>query len=143
MEYLKHILLITFCVLSLFPTAGNAGMEGNAASPPTYEGKNVMKQAMPPEMRLKLMRQGLQLTDEQQVKVKEILESEYLRKQEISNDRSLNQEQKREKTSDLAQATHDNILTVLTPQQQDKFNYRSKLNKKRREEIILLPTFQE
>jgi Spy/CpxP family protein refolding chaperone len=62
--------------------------------------------------------QGLNLTDDQKAKVKELFADAKTKHQAISNDASLSDEQKKVKTKELHGATMAKLNEVLTPEQQ-------------------------
>ncbi len=62
--------------------------------------------------------QSLNLTDDQKAKVKEIFADAKAKHQAVSNDASLNEEQKKAKTKELHGAIMAKLNEVLTPEQQ-------------------------
>jgi periplasmic protein CpxP/Spy len=62
--------------------------------------------------------QSLNLTDDQKPKVKDIFADAKTKKQAVSSDTSLNEEQKKAKMKELHSATMAKLNEVLTPEQQ-------------------------
>ena len=62
--------------------------------------------------------ESLNLTDDQKAKVKEIFADAKTKHQAVSNDASLNEEQKKAKLKELHSATMAKLNEVLTPEQQ-------------------------
>jgi protein CpxP len=62
--------------------------------------------------------QSLNLTDDQKAKVKDIFADAKTKKQAVSSDTSLNEEQKKAKMKELHSATMAKLNEVLTPDQQ-------------------------
>ena len=62
--------------------------------------------------------ESLNLTDDQKAKVKDIFADAKTKKQALSNDASLNEEQKKAKMKELHSATMAKLNEVLTPEQQ-------------------------
>ncbi len=73
---------------------------------------------MNPEERLKKMTEMLTLTQEQQDKVKTIMESG---REEMGKLRDLPEDQRREKFGEFMKAQNEKIMAVLTPEQQEKY----------------------
>jgi Spy/CpxP family protein refolding chaperone len=70
---------------------------------------------------LEWLTKELNLTAEQQAKVKPILEDQNKQMKTMREDTTLTQEQKREKMKQLHESTHSQINDILTPEQQKKF----------------------
>ncbi|HKV63650.1 MAG TPA: hypothetical protein VJO16_17215 [Candidatus Acidoferrum sp.] len=62
--------------------------------------------------------QSLNLTDDQKAKVKDIFAESKTKKQALTSDTSLNEEQKKAKMKELHSATMSKLNEVLTPDQQ-------------------------
>lgn len=77
--------------------------------------------AMSPESRLKMLTEKLSLTDDQQAKLKPILEDEAKQMKSLHDDSSLAPMDKRSKMMDAHQAFTEKINAVLTPDQQAKW----------------------
>lgn len=64
--------------------------------------------------------QKLNLTDEQKSKLQPLFEEHRKQMQSLWQDTSLTPEQRREKAKELRQANHQQMLAILTPEQQQK-----------------------
>ena len=73
-----------------------------------------------PGERLKMMTEKLGLTEEQQGKIKAIIEKNMPKAKELREDTALSQEDKRAKMQELRKAEVEEIRAVLTPEQQEK-----------------------
>lgn len=73
------------------------------------------------ETHLQMLSEKLNLTDEQKAKLKPILQDQEQQMKAVRDDTSLSQEQKIAKKKALHESFHDQINSVLTPEQQDKF----------------------
>ena len=73
-----------------------------------------------PGERLKMMTDKLGLNDEQQGKIKAIIEKNMPKAKELREDTALSQEDKRAKMQELRKAEVEEIRAVLTPEQQEK-----------------------
>jgi hypothetical protein len=67
------------------------------------------------------MAQALELTGDQQEKIKPILESEASQMQELRANTSLSQEDRMAKMKEIRQSTASQINPILTPDQQKKY----------------------
>ncbi|HXY49625.1 MAG TPA: hypothetical protein VEI01_09270 [Terriglobales bacterium] len=96
------------------PTApmaqGQGGMGGGSATGP-----------MTPENRLKWMTEKLNLTDDQQAKIKPILEDETTQMKAVRSDTSLSQPDRHAKMKSIYAADTEKINAILTPEQQTKW----------------------
>ena len=77
--------------------------------------------AMTPESRLKMLTEKLNLTEDQQAKLKPILEDESTQMKTLHDDTSLAPEDKRAKMKELHDSSTEKINAVLTPDQQTKW----------------------
>jgi periplasmic protein CpxP/Spy len=66
------------------------------------------------------MAQQLNLSDQQKSQIQGFKQTERQQAQSIKNDTSLTPEQKRDKFKQLRQSTHQQVLGVLTPEQQQQ-----------------------
>ena len=71
--------------------------------------------------RLEMMKEALNLTPEQVEKIKPILEADQAKMKDLRADTSLTQEAKREKRNEMMKASAEQIKTILTPEQQEKW----------------------
>jgi Spy/CpxP family protein refolding chaperone len=88
---------------------------------PKPEGKvlhNPGEGAFAPEVRLKRLTDSLNLTQDQQDKIKKILEDG---RADFTALKDVPQDQRREKFLGLMKAQHEKIMAVLTPEQVEKF----------------------
>ena len=76
---------------------------------------------MTPESRLKMLTEKLDLTDDQQAKLKPILEDESTQMKTLHEDTSLAPEDKKAKMKELHESSTEKINAVLTPDQQSKW----------------------
>ena len=77
--------------------------------------------AMNPESRLKMLTEKLNLTEDQQAKLKPILEDESQQMKALHDDASLAPADKQAKMKELRDSSTDKINAVLTPDQQAKW----------------------
>ena len=77
--------------------------------------------AMTPESRLKMLTEKLDLTEDQQAKLKTILEDESTQMQNLHHDTSMAPEDRRAKMKELHESSTEKINAVLTPDQQSKW----------------------
>jgi Spy/CpxP family protein refolding chaperone len=80
-----------------------------------------MMGAMTPESRLKRLTEKLDLTEDQQAKLKPILEDQSTQMKTLHDDTSLAPEDKRAKMKELHESSTEKINAVLTPDQQSKW----------------------
>jgi periplasmic protein CpxP/Spy len=88
--------------------------------PGQTQGTGQMRRAIP-GVKLKKTEEKLSLNAEQREKMQVLVDKELEQIKALRQDRSLTKEQKREKFSQLREATHDKIKEILTPEQQKKF----------------------
>jgi periplasmic protein CpxP/Spy len=77
--------------------------------------------AMTPEGRLKMLTEKLNLTEDQQAKLKPILEDQSKQMKALHGDASLAPAEKQAKMKELHEASTEKINAVLTPDQQAKW----------------------
>jgi len=77
--------------------------------------------AMTPESRLKMLTEKLNLTEDQQAKLKPVLEDESKQMKALHDDTSLAPADKRAKMKELHESSTEKINAVLTPDQQAKW----------------------
>jgi Spy/CpxP family protein refolding chaperone len=77
--------------------------------------------AMTPESRLKMLTEKLDLTEDQQAKLKPILEDESQQAKALHEDTSLAPADRRAKMKELHASSTEKINAVLTPDQQTKW----------------------
>ncbi len=76
------------------------------------------------------MSQQLNLTQDQQTQIRDLLQKQRQQAQSIRQDTSLSTEQRQQQIQQLRQSTHQQVLGVLTPEQQTKLK---ELEKQRRD----------
>jgi Spy/CpxP family protein refolding chaperone len=76
---------------------------------------------MSPDQRLQRLTQQLDLTSDQQAKIKPILEQDQQQMQAVHEDSSVSQQDKWGKMKQIRQSTDEQIKAVLNPEQQQKF----------------------
>jgi len=70
---------------------------------------------------MQMLSQKLNLTADQQAKLKPILEQQHQQMRALKTDTSLTPEQKQAKMKELHESTHNQINSILTPEQQQQF----------------------
>jgi Spy/CpxP family protein refolding chaperone len=73
------------------------------------------------DQKLQMMTKQLNLTTDQQEKIKPILENESQQMQALHQDSSLSREERMSKTQQIRQGTNEQIKPILTSDQQQKF----------------------
>jgi periplasmic protein CpxP/Spy len=99
-------------------------------APPQHKHKHQMPT---PEERLQHMTKKLNLTADQQAKIKPILEQEQQQMQTIHNDTSLSKEDRQAKFREAHKNYEGQIRAVLNPDQQTKFDQMAQKHKERME----------
>ena len=80
---------------------------------------------MSADQRLQMMTKQLNLTADQQEKIKPMLENQSQQMQALHQDTTLSQEDRMSKMQQIRQSTNSQIKTVLNPDQQQKFEQMS------------------
>ncbi len=100
------------------------------------KARGAKEKMMPvPDVQLKRLSKGLQLTTEQQKQIRPMLVTEYARLKEIREDENLSPKQIQVQVEALRTATIEKMQTVLTPEQKEKLDLVSneiKSNKQKR-----------
>ncbi|MFZ0864524.1 MAG: hypothetical protein ABR881_30145 [Candidatus Sulfotelmatobacter sp.] len=91
------------------------------AAPAAQEHGAMGGPAMTPESRLKMLTEKLNLTEDQQAKLKPVLEDESKQMKALHDDTSLAPADKRAKMKELHESSTEKINAVLTPDQQAKW----------------------
>ncbi|MFB3812916.1 MAG: Spy/CpxP family protein refolding chaperone [Terriglobales bacterium] len=73
-----------------------------------------------PQKHMAWLDQRVSLTDEQKSKLTPVFEQEKQQAEAVLKDQSLTPQQRRERMREIHQATHQQVLAVLTPEQQQK-----------------------
>ena len=115
---MKKVFLSTIAVFVLM-----AGGIAAYAQMPSEQGGGQWGHGQPPttEQRLQRMTKQLSLTDDQQQKIKPILDSESTQMQALRGDSSLTQEERMAKMKQIRQASSEQIKPILTADQQQKY----------------------
>ena len=92
----------------------------NAAPQKSPQGHEAMG-ASSAEAHLQMLSEKLNLTEDQKAKLKPIFEDQGQQLKAVQDDASLTPEQKAAKKKAIHEKMHDQINTVLTPEQQEKF----------------------
>lgn len=96
-----------------------------------YAQQDTMSQGAPqagqhrmpsPDQRLQHMTKMLNLTPDQQAKIKPILENEQTQMMGLHQDSSMSREDRMSKAQQIRQSSNDDIQKVLTPDQQQKWS---------------------
>ena len=88
---------------------------------PGQGGGQMGRGPMSPDQRLQMLTKRLNLTADQQEKIKPMLESESQQMQALHQDSSLSREDRMSKMTQIRQSTNDQIKSSLNPDQQQKF----------------------
>jgi periplasmic protein CpxP/Spy len=101
-------------------TTGSTQTEQQQTAPAEHAHKH--HKAPTTDERLQHMTKKLDLTADQQTKIKPILEQEQQQVQDVRNDKSLSKEQRHAKFQDMHKDFSGQIRAVLNPDQQAKFD---------------------
>ena len=101
----------------------------SAAPLPQYGGRR-MHRPMTPADQLARMTKQLKLTDEQQAKIKPILEEQHQKMMDLRQDTSMTREDRFAKFREIRKESLEKIKPVLTPEQQKKWE---EIQQRRRE----------
>jgi len=114
----KLILPVAFAMalaLASFPAWAQMGpMNGG-------QGGQMGHGPMSPDQRLQMLTRQLNLSSDQQAKIKPILENESQQMQTLRQDSSLSGEDRMSKMHQIRQSTNDQIKPILNSDQQQKF----------------------
>jgi Spy/CpxP family protein refolding chaperone len=88
---------------------------------PQYGGRRMHRQ-MTPEQQLERMTKQLNLTDDQQAKIKPILEDQHKQIMALRQDTSISREDRFTKFREIRKQTHDKIYPILNADQQKKMD---------------------
>ncbi len=124
MKSLRAILFLCSFVfaLSAFAVQAPSGQDQEKQSDHADQGH--MKRGHMPsaEAQLKHITEALNLTDDQQTKVKSILEDTHKQADAVMDDKSLSQEDRHAKLASLHNAAHAKMREILTDEQKKKFD---------------------
>jgi len=114
-------IVVACCGTALYAQQDNMGQGQGQMS----QGQEPMGQGhrgmMSPDQRLQQLTRMLNLSPDQQEKIKPMLEQEQQQMQTLHQDTSMTQADRMSKARQLRQSTNDQIKSVLTPDQQTKF----------------------
>jgi Spy/CpxP family protein refolding chaperone len=112
----KTFLLVAGVVIMIL-----LGIRMLAGAPlPQYGGQH-MRGRMTPEDQLARMNKQLQLTDEQQARIKPILEEQHKQMMDLRQDTSMSREDRIAKFREVRQQSLEKVKPILTPEQQKKW----------------------
>jgi Spy/CpxP family protein refolding chaperone len=118
----KAITILTISFTAAAALCASAFAEDSAPTPgaatPPPAGRRGM---MSPEAQAKMWKEKLNLSDDQAAKVKEIVEKHVEELKALREDKTTPQQEKRAKFMESFKAISEEILAVLTPEQQAKF----------------------
>jgi len=118
----KYVWILTLLLAAPALSAGLGAAQyqgGGYGRPQGYEGR---RGPMSVDERLKRMAKDLNLTTDQQTKIKAILEDEQKKAQDLMSDSSGDRQTMRQKMMQLRQDASDQIRAVLDDKQKEKFD---------------------
>ena len=113
---MKKLIALTALAMALTVVGGSAWAQMGPGGGSGGHGP------MSPDQRLQMMTRQLNLTADQQQKIKPLLESEGQQMQTLHQDTSLSQEDRMSKMKQIRQSTNEQIKSSLNPDQQQKFD---------------------
>jgi Spy/CpxP family protein refolding chaperone len=120
MSNFRWSILPTLVLLAAGLTFAQPPQETQAPSSDKQAGMHHHNE-MSADQQLQMLSEKLNLTDDQQTKLKPVLQDNMQQIKTVREDSSLSQEQKHAKLKSIHDSTHDQINAVLTPEQQAKF----------------------
>jgi hypothetical protein len=118
---------MTLCVTSVAMAENNEQAIKEKTVAKTAKKRSAAEKMLPaPEVQLKRLSKGLQLTAEQQKQIAPMLKDEYAQLMEIRKNEDLSPKQIQAKVEELRTATIAKMQTVMTPEQIEKHNLVSK-----------------
>lgn len=115
------VFLPALAVLMLVVQISHALQTAAPAQAPSSTGAPAMAAMMTPQARLKMLTEKLNLTEDQQAKLKPILEDEGKQMKALHDDTSLAAADKRSKMMEVHDSSTEKINAVLTADQQAKW----------------------
>jgi Spy/CpxP family protein refolding chaperone len=107
------------------------GIKMLASAPlPQYGGRRV-RGPMTPADQLARMTKQLKLTDEQQAKIKPIIEEQHNKMMDLRQDTSMSREDRFAKFREIRQESMKKISPILTPEQQKKWEKMQEMRRRR------------
>lgn len=117
----QSLALPLLAVLTAFTAPVVRAADESAPPPPPAEGRGPGSRMNAAEQ-LKRLTEQLDLTADQQAKIKPVLEDRDAKAKALMNDTSLSQDEKRAKNRELMKSTHDQVRALLTADQQQKYD---------------------
>lgn len=108
------------------------GFKMLAAAPLPQYGRQPMRRQWGPEQQLARMTKQLHLTEDQQAKIKPILENQHKQIMNLRQDTSLFREERRTQFRKIRKDTFEKINPILTPKQQEEFQKMQQMRQGRR-----------
>jgi Spy/CpxP family protein refolding chaperone len=115
----KSIMILSLAAATTFAMA-QAPETGNTAKPHGHGQHQQLTQDQFVNKRLSKMTEALNLTSDQQSKMKDMLNDEWTKQQAIRSNTSLSQQDARTQMRELRKGEHDQMQKVLTPEQLEK-----------------------
>jgi len=112
-------ILTILVLLAASLTFAQPSQESQAPAPDQHAGMHHNGETA--DQQLQMLSEKLNLTDDQKAKLKPILQDQMQQMKAVHEDSSLSDDQKRTKTKAIHESLHEQINTVLTPEQQAKF----------------------
>lgn len=117
---MKHVVRTVLLLLAVSLLAGAGFAQQN---PPPAGDQQGQRRGMPSvDDQLKNLTERLSLTDDQQAKIKPILEDQRTQMQALMKDDSLSQDDRRAKGRSIRESTDSKIRDVLTDDQKKKYD---------------------
>lgn len=113
---------LTLGALLAIGTAGAALAQDNATAPPPDQGQGRGPGRMNPDRQLERMTRELNLTTDQQNQIKPLLVERNQKMQEVFQNQSLSESDRRTQMRTIAEGTRTSIRNLLTDDQKQKFD---------------------
>jgi protein CpxP len=124
-KYMRFLVLIAAAILCSVALVAQAQEQNPApmGGPPRGQmGRGGPRGPMSPQMELERLNKQLNLTQDQQDKLKPILEDRQKQMEALRNDTAMSREDRMTKMRDIRKNTDDQIRQALNPDQQKKFD---------------------
>ena len=120
----KLNVVLAMLVVLLLASAGFSQESSNARNQQhqTKSGQTKHQEAMTPEAMVEHLSTELNLTDEQKAKIKPMTEDVYKKMNDVRQDSSLSEQERREKIRQIHENALGQVKTVLNPEQQKKLD---------------------
>lgn len=109
--------LAAFCSVAMYAQDQNAGTQGGE-----HRGERMGRGPMNSQTMLDHMTKELNLSPDQQTRIKTILDDQQKQVQALRDDTSLDQQARRSKMQDIHKSTVEQVKAVLNSDQQTKFD---------------------